>query len=1462
MKYTDDIAILACDGAGAELSLDCFSSNAAILSQNELLKINTSYVGGLEVSYQDLNSDAEFSFENGSSVSTCKGSVTQDAFEGSKSRWIDDSVIRKWRNPEHKIHKFLLEVDGLYNEWRTIQPAPFALSPDPVWLDTGRALASIGLPWHNNQVNLPNEIDTSWPFHFKEFEAQLIQAKGTRVGDPNASGYVTSYDEANLYCIRALQQELRKQCPTSRPVLVYDRFDTKLILSMKRLFGLETHQVSLSSTIESLRHELLNTTANATRPIIFAASLYNSNAEHDALRVICQISQEFPLMLHVDAFQSFDYMTLGLHNGCKRSAEKLKLAARDLRQPLGLGDTISASTIVAGGLNHPRHFPAIALKPASIGEEATRVAYIRAFDSTLSGSRDAIGPLWTALYERRLGDMGLRGICQYLISLRSCVTRILERQNIPVIIPPYSTDVVIPSCTESGKKWLMGLGGTMTEKGEIILSMNPRSSPTNLCSLLIVAPFLYHFNPTDDTVLPFQDFVHLHPIPRHILFELETKIQSWQIRTRSTTGYPVHMGSCSTLGPVIGLSWDLEIPRDWIERRADEILASTMKSFGLVSPEDQKSFRGVFTNGSTMGNRIGIMTALAHFPNAFVYFSVETHYSVIKTLRDCDTLTSRWVGGRPRYSQIRCSSNGSILVAALLGQALADKERCIEDGIEYHMILLANMGTTFVGAKDNLVDINRELTNAGIQISYIHVDGALDFGFDTCGIKLGPCGAVGEDGRPLVQGITVSHHKVLGNMVSGEVVCYNPGNHGDELPDLWSSLDPRAVFETWFYKKVYEPSDLALMSSYCHKHALHLETSLKTIGVVTKESNGGIIIVLERPPSWIIEKYSLRPEGDWVHFITMPHVSKEIVDGFIDELSSIDKQFSLAFSHITPLLSENLGTEIKLKRIRCCSSLAKRVLDITKSLIILDNDRKLVPDSTLNIKSNLRSAISVVAVNNQDEIQVVFLARSNRDHSISVGPLLIRDRVEHTRKGIVDIGKLLMGLLSRHLKARINMALRERTGMNRTNILESYVGTIRIGNRWPRRNQSKGPPDLPENFRTSKRVARCLDALQVLQFKRNQYLLGETLAVPLQFLHDSLPYMVQRDVNIFQPIHEDIWTTPFKGTIDGIDDAEIQEFIEISAPVLPGRRYHFWPIDMNQNGVDGALPHWGLIVLHLVNRAEEGLDETMSDGDELVGPYNYLDAYAVITPDHGPKARALENDIANTLITLLPSMGIGVDQGTHREYPWVPPSHLLIIVKMNAPQITPPSNREHWSSGIRVFEMIRVWLDRLTKLYCENPHWHNGFDFWAAHPGWVNVDAVRAIMVGLSAEMVNRAMDHTTRIAIEPMLDYEMQNTHTGEVIRTRLIAPSRRRIGAFLPNQTRKSPVWLEDTPGTQNITTVPVSDTDDVDEDVKEEDSDEEGSSDEGEEDEEDEEEGEEEDDEDEDEEEEESEDLEIYY
>ncbi|KFA69621.1 hypothetical protein S40285_04025 [Stachybotrys chlorohalonatus IBT 40285] len=943
--------------------------------------------------------------------------VIQKRFNESKCQWIDDPVISQWRRPDHHIHHVLSEANSLYHEWKSIQYPSFSPSPPTLWLDTGRALADVGLPWHNNQVNLPDEIDTSWPFHFKKFETEVLQMMGARVGDPTPSGYVSSYIETNCYCVRALQQQLRATHPTEKPILLYDNFDLESIACFETFFGLEVHRVNLSGSLVNLKKDVIRATSNGTRPIIFVATICNSIKDYDDLYAIVEISRQFSLLLHLDAFRSFDYITT--MSDCERHQSNLwrfKLGVNLPNQPIQDDDgCILASTIVAGGLHQPQHAPAAALKPASLGQKGTKVAYIRSFDSTLGGSRDAIGPLWLALYEIRLRESGLRNICYALLDVRSRVMAALHSQGISASAHPYCLDVIVDSCTDSQRQSLIDLGGIVTPQGHIALAIH-LSQALNDESYIAHTTSVFLRHNTGTGCSSHKSLLELYPIPHDILDELRTTIQSWKAMARSNAGYPLHIGSLSALGPVIGCFWDLTIPQNWIKKMTQNLMVFRLERFGIYRPELQEAFKGGFTNGSTMGNRCGVHTALRQFPNAFLYFSAETHYSVGKILRDCDSLTNRWSDKEPRYSQIPCSSNGSILIDALIQQARNDQTYCAEHGETYHMILFANLGTTFVGARDDLATIWKSLYRIGIQPSYIHIDGAFDLGYNTCGIKLGPPGTIDNKGMPMVQGITISYHKALGQNVSGEVMCFSPEN---DIVGLSTDVDPRIVFETWLYSRIYSLNDRHLMLKYCRENATHLETGLKRIGMATKRNPGSTIVVMERPPAWIVEQFSLRPEGDWVHFIAMPHISKETINFFIDRVESVENGSSVVFGLLTPLISEAVQQPIKLTRIQCLSKLSGRVSKLVQANNIsnLSQQGKLC---TL-VKSSLRGAISVAIMDEHNEIQVVFLAESSREQSISVGPLLVRSRLLPRANIIDDIAKHLWRLMSQYMKVEVKL---------------------------------------------------------------------------------------------------------------------------------------------------------------------------------------------------------------------------------------------------------------------------------------------------------------------------------------------------------------------------------------------------------------------------------------------------------
>ncbi|KAF3925137.1 hypothetical protein ABW20_dc0101069 [Dactylellina cionopaga] len=780
------------------------------------------------------------------------------------------------------------------------------------------------------------------------------------------------------------------------------------------------------------------------RPVIFAATL-SAGGRHDSLDVISEISKNIPLVLHVDASQSFDYITtLSEEQRKSLGVEKINLSIRLLTEPLRNPDgTIIATSIVAGGANHTGAAPAAALIPITLGAniQQERVAYIRASDSTLAGSRDALGPLWIALQEMRFGKEGFQRIYERCNYMRSSLLQRLTIDGVSAVAAPYSLDITISieNCSKEQKSRLISLGAISLTTGVFVITIQPSVTSEDLNSIVEILSSTTKTKLSPGASSPevettrkaerpsaYEEFSKSYRVPQIIIDELEETVQSWKIITRSAAGYPFYMGSYSALGSVIGPFLDLNIPSRWLSDQKEKLLKSRMASFGL-NQQDITQFKGAFTNGSTMGNRMGIQAALMRLsgPGTFVYYSAETHYSVAKTMRDCDVLTNRWSNRKPRYSQIPCDPNGSVLVSVLVQKALADQAYCRQYGEEYRMILLANWGTTFIGARDDLKQIYTVLKKFGIEIAHIHVDGALDLGFGS-DVKLGLPGMIGSRGMPLVQGITLSHHKAMGGMVSGEIICYTPSasrkpdardelslasetNPGDQLqlPALEWNLDPRIIFEAWLYAEVYTPADVAQLLRYCQNNAAHLQNSLKKLGVLTKRNPDSIIVVLERPPSWIIEEFSLRPEGDWVHFITMPHVSPITIDLFIDKIAGVKKQCSAAFSYINPLMEAAMARPVKLKSLQCQDPLAKQ--------IALKVDGSIAG----GVKLSIRSAMSIAILDQQGKLEAALMIESFRDKSIQVGPLLVRPSYANDYPAIIYVAKQLVGFMARHMDVEL-----------------------------------------------------------------------------------------------------------------------------------------------------------------------------------------------------------------------------------------------------------------------------------------------------------------------------------------------------------------------------------------------------------------------------------------------------------
>ncbi|KAI0144605.1 hypothetical protein GGR57DRAFT_329844 [Xylariaceae sp. FL1272] len=391
----------------------------------------------------------------------------------------------------------------------------------------------------------------------------------------------------------------------------------------------------------------------------------------------------------------------------------------------------------------------------------------------------------------------------------------------------------------------------------------------------------------------------------------------------------------------------------------------------------------------------------------------------------------------------------------------------------------------------------------------------------------------------------------------------------------------------------------------------------------------------------------------------------------------------------------------------------------------------------------------------------------------------------------------------------------------RTNVFSTGSGNVKIDKRWHNKITNA---NLPERWRESKSVLRRFNALQVLQSRRDQPVLAGALKEPLSFMFDSLPVMVQDDVNIFCPVKytDDV---DREGTFDWLALERPDKLIEQYGPEMRQKPYHFWPFDVERD--ESEPPRWGLIVMHMAHRPivkenryhddhspylKDRDDEGERENKTIIPPdaaFDYLQSCAVVYPDHGTSARDLETSIETKLFSILAEMDIDVHHDGIRRRPWIPP--------MNPPH---QQVRENWSTGLRAFEMIRVWLDRITEGYCWDPRVHDDDDFWRPHPGWFNPDAVRSNMIGMAATMVNRAMESQTRISIEPIKEgvmsfrrgdilessssssskakrrktarYKSEQPYGFEVFDTDTMMPNRQNVKAFDPSEPQESPVEI----------------------------------------------------------------------
>ena len=279
---------------------------------------------------------------------------------------------------------------------------------------------------------------------------------------------------------------------------------------------------------------------------------------------------------------------------------------------------------------------------------------------------------------------------------------------------------------------------------------------------------------------------------------------------------------------------------------------------------------GYVTSGGTEGNMYGLYIGRETFPDGIVYFSQDTHYSVVKIMRVL----------KARNIMIKSLDNGEI--------DYDDLHETIRINRDAPVIFMANIGTTMKGAVDDVGKVRDILADLAISNYYIHADAALSgmilpfvddpqpFGFDA-----------GFDS------VAVSGHK----MVGAPMPCGVALTRNEYVSRIARSIEYVGVLDTtltgsrnaitplmlWYAFQQKGMDGFRQIARECLDVAEYAVARFNDSGIPAWRNRNSVTVVFPRPSYEVVRKWQLAPYEDIAHLITMPHVTRETIDQVVDD---------------------------------------------------------------------------------------------------------------------------------------------------------------------------------------------------------------------------------------------------------------------------------------------------------------------------------------------------------------------------------------------------------------------------------------------------------------------------------------------------------------------------------------------------------------------------------------------------
>jgi len=298
--------------------------------------------------------------------------------------------------------------------------------------------------------------------------------------------------------------------------------------------------------------------------------------------------------------------------------------------------------------------------------------------------------------------------------------------------------------------------------------------------------------------------------------------------------------------------------------------------FARLFRANPKNYWGYVTNGGSESNLYGLYLARELYPDAMVYYSESTHYSVIKNIHLLNI---------PSIA-IRSQENGEI--------DYDDLEHTLQFNRQKPVIVLANFGTTMKEAKDDVSKIKGILRHLAIQHHYIHCDAALAGAYGSFITPRVPYDF--EDGA---DSVSISGHKFIGSpFPCGVIIAKRSlkerisrsisyiGSHDTTIS---GSRNGHSVVFLWYALKKMGVKGLQERYKNCLEVAQYCKNKLNGLGIPAWRNPGSITVVFPKVNNRLKEKWQLATD-DVTHIICMPSVSKAQIDEFIEDMIAIQQE--------------------------------------------------------------------------------------------------------------------------------------------------------------------------------------------------------------------------------------------------------------------------------------------------------------------------------------------------------------------------------------------------------------------------------------------------------------------------------------------------------------------------------------------------------------------------------------------